>query len=313
VRGGELDTRRVLVAPNGMADQSAAAELTLRELLEADPALELGPPAWVRLEVDPDTTIGELDADRRGWIAELVNFWRTAPRDVDRTTSPLDGMYRRTPDRYFPTGAEALRCVRLAMLEARKETCESILDFACGYGRVLRFFKAAFPQARLTACDISREAVDFCAEAFGATPVYSAEDPGRIELEGPFDAVWVGSLFTHVAEPRWIGFLDMLQSVLPVGGLLVFTVQGRNVRRELLAGEVDWPLDQDRIQRIVRGFDDQGFGYADWLDTKDYGTSLSRPSWVCGQIERRPGLRLLGYREKGWGRQDVVSCVRVAT
>ena len=32
-----------------------------------------------------------------------------------------------------------------------------------------------------------------------------------------------------------------------------------------------------------------------------YGTSLNRPSWVCAQIEERPGLRLVGYREDGLG------------
>jgi SAM-dependent methyltransferase len=197
------------------------------------------------------------------------------------------------------------------MLEADRETCESILDFACGYGRALRYFRAAFPHARLTACDITREAVDFCAEAFDATPVYSHEDPRQIELGGPFDAIWVGSLFTHVPEARWTEFLDLLESVLSEGGLLVFTTQGRNVRRELLERELDWPLSDEAVEQVVRGFDETGFGYADWSGSAGYGTTLNRPSWVCAQIERRPGLRLVRFQEKGWGRQDVVACERV--
>jgi SAM-dependent methyltransferase len=287
-----------------------ADTVTLGELIEADPALgEIGAPAWARLGAAPSTPIGALDADHRFWAADLLNFWQTAPRDVSQAISPHDGMYARTPDSYFGPGAVALRRVRLAMMETRKETCESLLDFACGYGRALRFFRAAFPEARLVACDISTDAVDFCAQEFGAVPAYSHEDPAQIELPGPFDVIWVGSLFTHVSEHRWIAFLELLESVLAEDGLLVFTVQGRNVRRQLLAGELAaWSLTGESVQQIVRGYDEQGFGYADWTGAAGYGTSLSRPSWVAKQIEERPGLRLVGYRETGWGRQDVVTC-----
>jgi SAM-dependent methyltransferase len=307
VRAGRLDARRLLVKPEA---ESGAAELAIDALLAAEPTIgELGDGARALLEPECNVRVGELEADRRFWIADLISFWRTAPGDVSRVTSPGDGMFAKTPDLYFPTGAAALRCVRLAMLLARKERCESILDFACGYGRVLRFLRASFPQARLTACDTTREAVDFCAQEFDAIPVYSQEDFATIELPGPFDVIWVGSLFTHVSEPRWLGLLDLLESVLADGGVLVFTTQGRRVREQLVTGKPAWnPLDADAKGEIVRGFDERGFGYADWIGATDYGTTLNSPSWVCAQIERRPGLRLLGMREEGWGRQDVVSC-----
>jgi SAM-dependent methyltransferase len=307
IRGGELDARRLLVTPDSAP---GTADLTLEALLTAEPSVgELGERQWARLDADPGARIGDLDADHRFWIADLLDFWRTARRDVSQTISPLDGMYAKSPDSYFGPGAVALRCVRLAMLETRKDSCESLLDFACGYGRALRFFRAAFPDARLVACDISRDAVDFCAQEFGAAPVYSQEDPAAVELPGPFDVIWVGSLFTHVPEARWIALLDLLASALSQDGLLLFTVQGRNVRRQLLSGELAaWNLTDEGVAQIVRGYDDHGFGYADWSDVRGYGTSLNRPSWVTRQIEERPGLRLVGYREHAWGRQDVVTC-----
>jgi SAM-dependent methyltransferase len=306
IRGGELDARRLLVTPDSAP---GTADLTLEALLTAEPSVgDLGERQWARIDAEPGDRIGDLDAEHRHWIADVVSFWRTAARDVSQAISPLDGMYARTPDSYFGPGALALRCVRLAMLEARKETCESLLDFACGYGRALRFFRAAFPEAKLVACDISRDAVDFCAQEFGAVPVYSHEDPAAIDLPGPFDVIWVGSLFTHVPEARWVAFLDLLESALSAEGLLVFTVQGRIVRQQLLSGELSWNLTDEGVAQIVRGYDDHGFGYADWSDVSGYGTSLSRPSWVTRQIEERPGLRLVGYRENAWGRQDVVTC-----
>ena len=48
-------------------------------------------------------------------------------------------------------------------MRASRHGFESILDFGCGFGRVLRMLKAAYPEARLTAADVKREGVDFCA------------------------------------------------------------------------------------------------------------------------------------------------------
>ena len=174
-------------------------------------------------------------------------------------------MYAKTPDGYFPTGALALRQVRLAMLQARKPTCESILDFACGYGRAMRYFRAAFPDAKLTACDITRDAVDFCAQEFDATPVYSQEDPAAIDLPGPFDVIWVGSLFTHVPQDRWIEFLDLLESVLADAG-------AAGVHRAGPPRPAAAPVGRARVgtsttrrsNEIVRAYDETGYGYADW-------------------------------------------------
>ena len=306
IRAGEVDARRVLLTPDAVP---GAADVSVAALLAAEPSLgEVSDGAWERLDAEPAARIGALEPERRTWIADMLTFWRTAPGDVSRAVSPNDGMYAKSPDRYFPTGAMSLRCVRLAMLEARKDEVASMLDFACGYGRALRYFRAAFPDARLTACDINRDAVDFCAEQFGATPVYSAEDPAEIELPGPFDLIWVGSLFSHVPEDRWVAMLDLLASVLSKDGLLVFTTQGRNVRRQLVSRELDWALTDEAADEIVRGFDKTGFGYADWTGASGYGTTLNRPSWVCARIEERPGLRLVGFRERAWGRQDVVAC-----
>jgi SAM-dependent methyltransferase len=307
IRAGELDARRVLLTPEAAA---GAADLSIEALLSSDPTLDnLGERDWSRVEAERGARIGDLEADRRAWVAELMSFWRTKPSEVSRVTSPDDGMYAKTPDLYFPVGAVSLRCVRLGMLEARKTSCESILDFACGYGRVTRYLRAAFPDARLAVADNRHDAVDFCAQEFGAIPVYSGEDFTRVELPGQFDVIWVGSLFTHVSEPRWVQLLDLLESALADEGLLVFTVQGRNVREELLAGKPPWTrFDEGARLEIVRGFDETGYGYADWAGAGDYGTSINSPSWVCGQIEQRAGLRLVGYRETGWGRQDVVTC-----
>ena len=119
--------------------------------------------------------------------------------------------------------------------------------------------KAAFPGAHLTACDINRGGVDFCAETFGASPVYSAEAPTEISLPGPFDLIWCGSLFTHLDADRWPGFLKVVFWDLGVGGVAVLTTHGREAFRRLRRGDT-YGLDQDQIATILRGFGERGFG-----------------------------------------------------
>ena len=229
------------------------------------------------------------------------------------------------PDReaYLSHGRAALDCIRISLLAAQKDSVQSILDLPSGHGRVLRYLKAEYPEARLTACDIDHQAVDFCAGTFGANPLYGREHPGEIELEDRFDLIWCGSLFTHLGQPLWAEFLDFFESALVVGGILIFTTCGRNLAAKLADDEAgkDIMKQADRRAAILQGYSETGFGYADYDLPDDmredlslprgFGISLSQPSWVCGLLETRRRLQLVTFTENRWGSQDVVTCLRV--
>src|SRR5438552_19193144 len=96
-----------------------------------------------------------------------------------------------------------------------------MLDLPCGHGRVMRFLKATFPHAQLTACDLNHGAVDFCAMTFAAHPVYSELAVPSIPLRGKFDLIWCGSLLTHLRKEMCAEFVAMFQRLLESGGLAV--------------------------------------------------------------------------------------------
>ena len=64
-----------------------------------------------------------------------------------------------------------------------------------------------------------------------------------------------------------------------------------------------------------------GFGYEDYDFPEEFRTSLSLPtnfgisladpSFTCSVIQRHPRLKLVTYKEAGWGEQDVVGCIRL--
>jgi SAM-dependent methyltransferase len=237
-------------------------------------------------------------------------------------TPPHDPMLRGGVDHYLRSGTSALECIDLAIAAAGKEGIESVLDLPCGYGRQLRTLKAAFPDASFTACDVDREAVDFCARVFGATPVYSTEDPGEIELDGQgtFDLIWSGSLLTHLRQEAWGPFFRFFESALAPGGILVFTVHGRYAVEQLRARNFQYALSEDAIVALLEDYDGDGFGYVESESaysagiTGSYGISMSSPAWVCGQLTEIPGLRLLTYAEAGWhDHHDAVGCVKAVS
>lgn len=227
-------------------------------------------------------------------------------------------MYEGSLEHYFSVGQSALHCVETAMMAAEKSSFGRILDFASGYGRVLRVLKAAFPQAELTACDITHDAIDFCAGAFGAIPIVSSEDPGKIRFKDKFDLIWCGTLLTQFDRPKFSEFLAFFESILSPGGLLVFTTHGHFVARRLRNGQGDYGMDPIAVSTILNGYETTGFGYADYpnevlarVGVTKYGICVSKPSWVCSQIESLEKLRLVTYTERAWdNHQDSVACVR---
>jgi SAM-dependent methyltransferase len=256
----------------------------------------------------------------------------TSPIEPIATISPQDEMYAGHRDHYFGVGQSALACIQHALDTAGAPPPQSILDLPCGHGRVMRFLHAAFPSARLTACDLLRDGVDFCAEQFGAEPVYSTEDPREIELDGPFDLIWCGSLLTHLDERGWRDFFHLFGSLLAPEGVMVVTTSGRFVIEllkvhvrgadaalpqssqeyyERRAREYFADIPDDEAARMLEQCETTGFGYADYARTPGYGVSVAKPSWVCALAETVPGASILTCLEQGWDNtQDVFSCVR---
>jgi SAM-dependent methyltransferase len=233
--------------------------------------------------------------------------------DVSREIAPFDGMYAYGPDLYFPAGQTALRCVRLAMLGAKVEKVDSILDFACGAGRVLRFLRAGFPDAAITACDVIEPAVRFCEQTFGATGVVSKANPAEIELDGSFDVIWSGSLLTHVDSRLWLEFLEVMASRLAPGGVMLFTVYGRRMADWIRTGSSTLDLTEEQARDVLTQYDDTGFGFraVEGRHEEGFGDCLASPAWVSSQLDRTtPDLDLVLYLEHAWLDQDVIAATK---
>lgn len=253
--------------------------------------------------------------------------------EVIRKISPDDTMIKYPPlgggrKQYFALAEEVVKIIRWTLRAVDSEDPRSILDYPSGHGRVLRMLKGAFPEARLTAADIDHLAVNFCVESFGAEPIYSHMHSHEVPPDSEFDLIWSGSLLTHLDADRICSFLELFESRLSLGGLVVFTTSSRGgyeiLRRLLPDGDpaqvapadIDaarqyFPFPEEALPDFAASYENHGFAFLDLAEGVGYGTSLASPAWVCKQLERFPRLRLVNYMERGWGSvQDVVACQR---
>jgi SAM-dependent methyltransferase len=233
--------------------------------------------------------------------------------NVDRTLAPRDGMVAKDADatlteQYFDLGRRALELIHFSSVLCDKPHYPDILDLPCGHGRVLRWLRAHYGYAKITACDLDRDGVDFCAQQFGAQPVYSLPDLHQLPFNTQFDLIWVGSLVTHLRRDRWLATFDCLVKWTRECGVIILTTQGRTVSSLLARGRRNVAENIDK-PALLEEYARTGFAYQRYFESnaeEDYGLALSSPEWVMRTLQRYPDIIVRAYLEEAWGMQDVI-------
>ena len=225
----------------------------------------------------------------------LVSVLGPAAGNVDNTIAPGDTMYGGLRGPYLLAGTSAVALINGAMARAgMQQRPEAILDLPCGHGRVMRVLRAAFPDATLVACDIDREGVDFCAQTFGAEPVYSDADPAQVDIGRQVDLVWVGSLFTHLDPAQWGGFFDLFARALRPGGALVFTTFDKP--RLPFLGTMNLP----DPEALLRDRHERGVAFQPYLGYDDYGVAVASADHVRAAAASGGAFEVLHHQPLGW-------------
>jgi len=231
---------------------------------------------------------------------------------VSQNIHPKDEMYSgKNKVHYFSVGVSAMSAVNAALIMANKnpDEIENILDFPCGYGRVMRHLKASFPKAAITGVEIEQRYLDYVEKEFNAETLLSYKDFTKINFRKKYDLIWCGSLFTHLSKAKYIELLDVFTQVLEDRGVLVFSTHGRFSPQPLSKGV--YGLHRKGKIIVEYGYKFFNYGYADYRSSPGYGISIVKPSWVVKQIEKRPGIKMIMYSEKLWdNHQDVVACIK---
>ncbi len=103
------------------------------------------------------------------------------------------------------------------------------LEFACGHGRVTRFLVQSLPAEHIWGADISPNAVGFQKERFGVNGVLSTTAPEDYDNSQLYDFIFVASLFSHLPDRTFRGWLKKLFQLLEPDGILMFSVHGESL------------------------------------------------------------------------------------
>lgn len=229
------------------------------------------------------------------------------PGRVHRNDLMLTSLAAPAVESYARLGRQAVDLIDEAVeLAGRRGSLEHALDLGCGHGRVLRVLRERHPELSITACDLDREAVTFCAREFAAVPLLGSEDFEAIPFDD-YDLVWMGSLLTHLPTERWHQLASVIGAILRPEGVVVFSTHGEQALHQL---DHYGPGLEARRLEIVEPLRRSGHVYVPYrhYSGDTYGVAFHTTDDVDDTIVSALGgaSRRLLFRSAGWGgHQDV--------
>ncbi|MCU0756840.1 MAG: class I SAM-dependent methyltransferase [Xanthomonadales bacterium] len=195
------------------------------------------------------------------------------------------GEVNRAVTQYFSVALQQHSAARqvLMRLFGAEAAQRSVLDFACGWGRLLRSLVRTVPPGQIWASDVQHDAVDFVTGEFAVQGIYSTENPEQFQPGREFDFIWVASLFSHLPEHRFRAWLAKLTSILTPRGVLAFSVHD----------ECLLPPDQVLPDSGIRYL---SVSEIEEFDSGAYGTSFVSEAFVRRMLTESNGGRARSYR-----------------
>jgi SAM-dependent methyltransferase len=116
---------------------------------------------------------------------------------------------------------------------------ESILDFGCGCGRVVRHWRS-LRNASISGSDCRPELIDWCNQNVDfADFALNGMSPPLEYDDSTFDLVIALSVFTHLPGPLQLPWMEELVRVLRPGGFLLVSTHGDHYIEALTPEEID--------------------------------------------------------------------------
>ena len=133
-----------------------------------------------------------------------------------------------------------------------------ILDFGCGYGRLLRFFVKDIDRGKLYGTDIDNTLVTWCKEnnRFGHYCINGQYPPTEF-TDKSFSFIFSFSVFTHLSENSHLVWMEEMNRLLDDHGIIIFTIWNHPQKTV----EYHAPHFEDYNQ-LIRNYDSGKFCYS---------------------------------------------------
>ncbi len=172
-------------------------------------------------------------ADFRQWLGvngvledeRIARFYPPIPPEPLRSTA-CGGP---TIQSHLFTGAEDFRTVAelFEIFSGRPiQSLQSVLDFGCGCGRLLRWFATTLPTARQSGADVRAASIVWCRQNLQGTFLANCTVPPLDLPDEAFELTIALSVFSHLNLDQNVAWLRELARVTRRDGLLLVTTHG---------------------------------------------------------------------------------------
>ena len=184
------------------------------------------------VEHTPRALFGGVDDDF--WLWCFTEGYRSDDRlrSILPSFPPEEIQYRFAGAAGDDTMKDAFSIYRLVKNLAGKHLhgqLDSVLEFGCGWGRIVRLFTRDVDSQRLWGIDCLPVAIDLCRQTNPYTQFERVDPfpPTRVPREA-FGLVYAYSVFSHLSAAAHLAWLDEFKRILRPGGLLVATTRPRD-------------------------------------------------------------------------------------
>ncbi|MGM0876128.1 MAG: class I SAM-dependent methyltransferase [Bacillota bacterium] len=105
-----------------------------------------------------------------------------------------------------------------------------VLDFGCGWGRIIRFFFKDVADQNLLGVDVDPKMISLCNDLLGKGKykVVNPQPPVHSIDDNSLDIIFAFSVFSHLAEDTAEKWIKEFSRILRPGGIVVATTEGLN-------------------------------------------------------------------------------------
>ena len=140
---------------------------------------------------------------------------------------------------------------------------DTVLDFACGCGRVLHHLVKSGP--RFAGCDVDRRAITWLKEATPAEVIATGPSPPLPFDDESFDLIYTISSFTHFSETDQDAWLRELARLLRRGGIFIATTNGQSILERF---QTEAALSAEHLARLAdRNLGREGFVFEPYANS----------------------------------------------
>jgi len=164
-----------------------------------------------------------------------------------------------------------------------------LLDFGCGWGRILRFWLKEFPDEKIWGCDVMQISMNLCKEFFdGKTGIHFLRNEVLPPLDIPdskMRVIYAHSVFSHLSQSVADEWIKEFHRLLEVKGLLVITTRPKNFIQNIIKkngcsqGNTEWKKRYDKGEFCFQPGADRDELKAKYYGHASFSTKYVRKNW----------------------------------